>query len=658
MTDRKGKFIRLYNWAVFNTIDTSNNRFAKDINRWLEEKVKSGNSTFSQDDFISFLITGIKENIKDEDKKLSTEYTADSNKNIPGENIIKKEPASVIIKELSIKGFRKFVPYSDCTFILKEIGEKTDNKSNNIPQSWFLIGENGIGKSSIYSALEYVITRRISEGEFRNEDFTLQAERAIFKLTTNEGTFMKEKELKDFYNGNSMLAIFCSEYDIFQIGQKSNNNENMALFASMMGYDDIIEIIYTLKSFVADQKKETGTLSSDAKERLDKEIQILDSQNKERLKKLVGQYVLPSYKRNKTEKQEIQESNLIRQIYKPLQRSLRTKKRSKLIRQITNLNNLYNRYKKICLDPAIKEPETLTQYEGLTIAFEELSALLTPSPTKKGQINLEDSPTPFYIQAHSILQKINDTLLLCMSNIPLIQTVKKYLMTNAELELKKKQIESYVISENLLNIQNYITLIERKLYETIKDEYEPYKDFITCIMEKFNLSSENFRLYINFKENNLEIMLQDESKEGIKQELSPSAFYNSFRYKLFCLLLRIACGLAYMKKRKIRIPIILDDVFYGSDFYSRTHVKQFFEILMDQIKTLKEGKEDEQNNFIQIICFTHDEVIFNAIMDVMMSMENKDYIKPIFGRIIDAEQAKQTMRNKKEGGIYINFLSL
>lgn len=307
MTDRKGKFIRLYNWAVFNTIDTSNNRFAKDINRWLEEKVKSGNSTFSQDDFISFLITGIKENIKDEDKKLSTEYTADSNKNIPGENIIKKEPASVIIKELSIKGFRKFVPYSDCTFILKEIGEKTDNKSNNIPQSWFLIGENGIGKSSIYSALEYVITRRISEGEFRNEDFTLQAESAIFKLTTNEGTFINEKELKDFYNGNSMLAIFCSEYDIFQIGQKSNNNENMALFASMMGYDDIIEIIYTLKSFVADQKKETGTLSSDAKERLDKEIQILDSQNKERLKKLVGQYVLPSYKRNKTEIQEIQE---------------------------------------------------------------------------------------------------------------------------------------------------------------------------------------------------------------------------------------------------------------------------------------------------------------------------------------------------------------
>lgn len=55
-----------------------------------------------------------------------------------------------------------------------------------------------------------------------------------------------------------------------------------------------------------------------------------------------------------------------------------------------------------------------------------------------------------------------------MSNIPLIQTVKKYLMTNAELELKKKQIESYVISENLLNIQNYITLIERKLYETIQ----------------------------------------------------------------------------------------------------------------------------------------------------------------------------------------------
>lgn len=49
-----GKVIWLYNLSLLKSIDTSNNSFAKVINRWFEEKVESGNSTFSQVGFKDF----------------------------------------------------------------------------------------------------------------------------------------------------------------------------------------------------------------------------------------------------------------------------------------------------------------------------------------------------------------------------------------------------------------------------------------------------------------------------------------------------------------------------------------------------------------------------------------------------------------------------
>lgn len=643
-TDNKGKVIWLYNLNFLKSIDTTNNSFGERIYKWLEQKVTSGNPTFSRYNFNEFLELALKENMTEHDKSETPEDEVPTNKDIDN-----KRPTSLYIKDLEIRNFRKFL-HKDFTFMLKpyQLGTDSTVRTDEMPQSLFLIGENGVGKSSIYDAIEFVMTGQISEGNYRKKDFGQDAKQAILKLITTDQTFTNEKEIKNYYRGNSMLAIFCSENDIFQIGQKLNEGDNTELFAGMMGYNDIIEIMEVLTSLANENATEKTSLSYE-KEKTDTKIKKLKDEGKEALKELIKQY---SY-------YHIKKANLelvsIHSLYKPLPIALTTKRRSKLIKQIENLKKLHEKFKESYLNSSPQNIATEAQYNELELAFKELDILLdAPSTTPKGKV-ADPTKTSFDINtAHNILQKINDTILECMSNVPLIQAAKNYLNKDSELKLEeKKKIEQIGVENkrsNINSLNNYIALIKEKIHETVRKEYEPYKGFITSIMEKFKLPQETFSLSIDFRENNLEIKVCNKNENNI---LSPSEFYNSFRYKLFCLLLKIACGLAYMKKREIRIPVIMDDVFYGSDFYSRTHVKQFFEILIEQIKELQE-KGKNTKNIVQFICFTHDEVILNAIMDVM-SAQNKDYINPIFGRIIDAEYVAKKSTDINESGIYIQF---
>lgn len=683
MINSNGKFIHLYNGAILDGIDMKNNLFAQRVTQWLKVKEESGDVTFSQANFVDFLNIAIKENMTEYYRRFSEETSTSLSVFSTDRFSQKKEATSIVIKGLAIKNFRKFSSSSDFTFKLKSFGcfeDSTTNDDNeNLPQSWFLIGENGVGKSSVYSALEYLMTKQISEGEFRNKDFVTQVNRASIKLITNDRAFQKENDIRDFYCGNSMLAIFCSENDIFQIGRKldsqnmSYNDGNIALFASLMGYDDIVEILAVLKMFLQDiEEKERDKHGKQSdKERsvsqeniLSQEIETLEKTKKSLLKKLISQYALTSNKGNVTTVNKRQGLDPIKVLYQPLCEALKAKKSSTLKRQINSLISQYEKVKD-SLNLSDNTSDSQDEYKKIVLSFNELKALLIPSPVKKGQISLNHETELNVTGVHNILQKINDSILLCMSNAPIVQTVKEFLTANSNLESKKREKEDLPLRENLPNnikdLQNYIDLIEDKLYETVKLEYAPYQEFIIHTMEKFKLSSEKFKLSINFENKKMELLLHNEAMEDSAKEIYlPSFFYNAFRYKLFCLLLKIACGLAYMKKRNIRIPIILDDVFYGSDFYSRTHVKQFFEILMEQIKSLNEetkGTKEEKNNFIQIICFTHDEIILNAIMDVMMAGENQNEVRAVFGRIIDAEYIVRTQskNNENEGGIYLKF---
>lgn len=99
------------------------------------------------------------------------------------------------------------------------------------------------------------------------------------------------------------------------------------------------------------------------------------------------------------------------------------------------------------------------------------------------------------------------------------------------------------------------------------------------------------------------------------------------------MMLQVSTAVCYMKMHNFIFPVILDDIFYASDFGSRMLIRNFIiHFIQMYEKTIGKGR-------LQLICFTHDEIILSAIYEALVKMnENKINSRMdefIFGRLVD-----------------------
>lgn len=95
-----------------------------------------------------------------------------------------------------------------------------------------------------------------------------------------------------------------------------------------------------------------------------------------------------------------------------------------------------------------------------------------------------------------------------------------------------------------------------------------------------------------------------ESSEGA---ITVKKHFNTFRFHLFNTILNIAFALIFSKKNNVSMPIVLDDIFYSCDFQNRLNIRKFIKNILSVIA--------DHSTDIQLIVFTHDELVFRAIMD-------------------------------------------
>ena len=57
--------------------------------------------------------------------------------------------------------------------------------------------------------------------------------------------------------------------------------------------------------------------------------------------------------------------------------------------------------------------------------------------------------------------------------------------------------------------------------------------------------------------------------EYYRELILPDIFFNTFRFKLLSLMIKISLSLAVRIKYKINFPLVFDDIFSGSDFLSK-----------------------------------------------------------------------------------------
>ena len=95
----------------------------------------------------------------------------------------------------------------------------------------------------------------------------------------------------------------------------------------------------------------------------------------------------------------------------------------------------------------------------------------------------------------------------------------------------------------------------------------------------------------------------------------------------------ISIAIASRKNTNVNLPLVLDDIFYASDFENRTTVEHFLKYIF------KAFKDYTPEMPLQLILFTHDQLIFESAIKVIKDIEETDIA---FAKLFPYTEAVET----------------
>lgn len=116
-------------------------------------------------------------------------------------------------------------------------------------------------------------------------------------------------------------------------------------------------------------------------------------------------------------------------------------------------------------------------------------------------------------------------------------------------------------------------------------------------------------------------------------------YFNTFRFRMFFLIMQTACCLKLMKKYKVLFPIFMDDIFYANDYHNKAQLKGFFEVVLKYV-----ADNFSDNSRPQLIFFSHDEQIILSLYQTKKSEGGN--IK--FGKVLSVSDLSQIESTKQD----------
>jgi energy-coupling factor transporter ATP-binding protein EcfA2 len=193
-----------------------------------------------------------------------------------------------------------------------------------------------------------------------------------------------------------------------------------------------------------------------------------------------------------------------------------------------------------------------------------------------------------------------------------------------EIETLTKTIDT--IAEIKQEAGDFAKLLDVEVNKLVASSFEPIKETIQTILYEY-LKEENVELKIRLDEkpsrDNPESIVttilaeiqRENTQTGELEIHSPSKYFNTFRFRLFCTMVNISVVIAARKNSGINLPLVLDDVFYASDYNSKTTFRQFILTILDIFRKFNSEMP------LQLILFTHDELVFDSALDAIGEFE-------------------------------------
>jgi len=216
--------------------------------------------------------------------------------------------------------------------------------------------------------------------------------------------------------------------------------------------------------------------------------------------------------------------------------------------------------------------------------------------------------------------------------------IRNHQKTALASELQLKSIENEIlrltniintISEIKLQAGEFATTLSNSVNKLVATSFEPIKETIEEILSSY-LKDDKVKLKIKLDEKFIDsdteskvttivAEIQRQNTETGELEIhSPSKYFNTFRFRLFCTMVSISVVIAARKNSGINIPLVLDDVFYASDYNNKITFQEFIKTMLSLFKKYNNEMP------LQFILFTHDELVFDSALDAIADFEEKE----------------------------------
>lgn len=246
--------------------------------------------------------------------------------------------------------------------------------------------------------------------------------------------------------------------------------------------------------------------------------------------------------------------------------------------------------------------------------------------------------------------------------------IKEFNEQIKSIEKKTIELEVELISAN--KKVSFVTQIKEeigvfnskfklKVDELVNNVFEPIKNTVEDILNDYFHNDPQFKLEINLKENKLNIEGEEYITKYIVAEIidkktnemvsTPQNYFNTFRYKLFSLMIGLSIALASRKTYKINFPLVMDDLFFASDFINKNSFADFLQKVIDLFYKYTPDIP------LQFILFTHDDLIFRTAIDGIERLsysKNSNYFNVSYGRMFKLSNKNNVLKKFKNGEHY------
>lgn len=518
---------------------------------------------------------------------------------------------------LLLNNYRKYGhPKRDAAHFGIPFYKVNNNPYEEVPQSVFVLGNNGLGKSSLFDAMEQICTGKISEATYRGiSDLQWYVNRNIgeapdIRLYTcfDKDNYIGVSSSDFLETGIDAHGFFLSENSIYELSRfmqtdgKTGDVDWLPCFCYALGLEDILYFVEDSTGYyqaLIDRIKEVNQMiSNDPQKQRD---------NLERLIRDTSVVL--------TDK----ELDIV---------FICSEELGKIIEELPKFD-IYSLYEKVWkITPAglehlysMKIFKERLENVGVKIdLLRKQSALGTGSSVARKKIRTESyNADTIRFELKTIIEELHYSLettkeLRNVKSLPLDRIIHETetLLSSQKTLMHSKEAKMFE------GLPERLTQFRNNLKENLEQQFKSFFDdaFRTVIKNTFvPFLAEGEKL--DFVDMPHGVVVDDYGLKVTVNDIPINKYFNTFRFRLFCLSMMVAFNLKMMNLMKFRFPFVFDDVFYANDYRNKHELFSFFHVLADNAKALLGDK-----NAVQVIFFTHDEQFVNTLLQKKMPFSN------------------------------------